>query len=180
MIDQLNFREAMSRLTGAVTIITTDGPAGMGGFTASAVCSVTDDPPMLLACMNRNSRQHAVFSSNGVLCVNVLTAHQETISRTFASAATVEERFQVDRWSVLETGAPALENALVNFDARIVQTIEAGTHSIFFCGIVAVRIEPEDHPSLVYYGRKYHPVAAHKRDEVPVTQPLMRPMNEYL
>lgn len=176
MIDRLDFREAMSRLIGAVTVITTDGSAGLGGFTASAVCSVTDDPPMLLACMNRNSRQHAVFRSNGVLCVNVLTAGQEKISRTFASTATVEERFQVDRWTVLDTGAPALENALVNFDARIVETIEAGTHSIFLCSIVAVRIEPEDHPGLAYYGRKYHPIAGQKRDDAP----LMRPLNEFL
>lgn len=160
MTDQLNFREGMSRLIGAVTVITTDGPAGPGGFTASAVCSVTEDPPMLVVCMNRNSRQHKVFSSNGVLCVNVLTADQEKISRTFSGAATVEERFQVDRWSVLGTGAPALQNALVNFDTRIVQTIEAGTHSIFLCGIDTVRIKPEDHPGLAYFGRKYHPVGA--------------------
>ena len=165
MIDPLSFRDGMSRLIGAVTVITTDGPAGQGGFTASAVCSVTDDPPMLLVCMNRNSRQHNVFSSNGVLCVNVLTADQETISRTFSGAATVHERFQIDRWSVLETGAPALENALVNFDARIVQTIEAGTHSIFLCGIVSVRVEPEVHSGLAYYARKYHPVAAHRPEE---------------
>jgi len=77
----------------------------------------------------------------------------------------VQERFQVDRWSTLETGAPALENALVNFDARIVQTVEAGTHSIFLCGIVSVRIEPEDHSGLAYYARKYHPIAVHRRDE---------------
>jgi flavin reductase len=180
MIDQLNFREARSRLIGAVTVITTDGPAGLGGFTASAVCSVTDDPPMLLACMNRNSRQHTVFKSNGVLCVNVLTARQEKVSRTFASAATVDERFQVDRWTVLETGAPALENALVNFDARIVQTIDAGTHSIFLCSIVTVRVEPDNHPGLAYYGRKYNPVAGQKQDEATTLQPFMRPLNEFL
>lgn len=158
MINQTSFREGMSRLIGAVTVITTDGPAGPGGFTASAVCSVTDDPPMLVVCMNRNSRQHNVFSSNGVLCVNVLTAEQEKVSRTFSGAATVQERFQVDQWSVLDTGAPALQNALVNFDTRIVQTIEAGTHSIFLCSIVTVQIEQEDHPGLAYFGRKYHPV----------------------
>lgn len=162
MIDQLKFREGMSRLIGAVNVITTDGPAGPGGFTASAVCSVTDDPPMLVVCMNRNSRQHHVFSSNGVLCVNVLMADQEQVSRAFAGAATVQERFQVGQWSVLETGAPALQSALVNFDTRIAQTIEAGTHSIFLCKIAAVRIEPEERPCLAYFGRKYHPVGAER------------------
>lgn len=159
MTDQLSFREGMSRLVGAVNVITTDGPAGLGGFTASAVCSVTDDPPMLVVCMNRNSRQHGVFTTNGVLCVNVLAADQEMVSRAFAGgAATVQERFQVGQWSALETGAPALQNALVNFDTRIAQTIEAGTHSIFLCSIVTVRIEPEVQPGLAYFGRKYHPV----------------------
>jgi flavin reductase len=180
MIDRPDFCEAMSRLVGAVTIITTDGPAGLGGFTASAVCSVTDDPPMLLACMNRSSRQHAVFKGNGVLCVNVLSAAQEEVSRTFASAATVEERFQDERWTVLETGAPALDRALVNFDARIVQTVEAGTHSIFLCGIVTVRIQPEDHPGLAYYRRRYHPVAGQKQDEIHDMQPFLRPLSEHL
>ncbi len=170
----------MSRLVGAVTVITTDGPAGPGGFTASAVCSVTDDPPMLLACMNRISRQHAVFKANGVLCVNVLSAAQEEVSRTFASAATVAERFQGERWIVLETGAPALDNALVNFDARIAQTVEAGSHSIFLCDVVTVRIAPEGHAGLAYYGRKYHPVAGQKQEEAHNVQPLLRPLNEYL
>jgi flavin reductase len=180
MIERPTFREAMSRLTGAVTVISTNGPAGLGGFTASAVCSITDEPPMLLACMNRNSRQHAVFISNGVLCVNVLTAGQEQVSKVFASAPTVEERFQAGKWTVLQTGAPALEKALVNFDARIVQVIEAGTHSIFLCQIVTLRIEPDDPSGLAYYGRKYHPIAGKKPDEMPSLQPLLRPLNEFL
>ena len=169
----------MSRLVGAVTVITTDGSAGLGGFTASAVCSVTDDPPMLLACMNRASRQYAVFKVNGVLCVNVLTAAQEEVSRVFAGAATVQERFQGQGWTVLETGAPALDNALVNFDARIAQAVEAGTHSVFLCTIVSVRIGQEPQAGLAYYGRKYHPVAGNARDERSSTQPLLRPLNEF-
>lgn len=135
---------------------------------------------MLLACMNRNSRQHTVFRTNGVLCVNVLTAGQEEISRVFASASTVEERFQAGQWTVLETGAPALENALVNFDGRIVQVMEAGTHSVFLCDIVTLRIEMDDQTGLAYYGRKYHPIAGKKPDEVPIPHPLLRPLNEFL
>jgi len=81
---------------------------------------------------------------------------------------------------VLETGAPALENALVNFDGRIVQVIEAGTHSIFLCQVVTLRIEPDDPMGLAYYGRKYHPIAEKKRHETLLHQPLVRPLNEFL
>ena len=44
-IDPLTFRQGMSNLGAAVNVITTDGAAGQAGFTASAVCSVTDTPP---------------------------------------------------------------------------------------------------------------------------------------
>jgi flavin reductase len=71
---QTEFRNAMAQLGSAVSVITTDGPAGKFGFTASAVCSVTDQPPTLLVCMNRNSWAHAHFKQNGVLCVNVLSS----------------------------------------------------------------------------------------------------------
>lgn len=55
IVDQQTFRDAMSCMGAAVNIITTDGPAGRAGFTASAVCSVTDTPPTLLVCLNRGA-----------------------------------------------------------------------------------------------------------------------------
>lgn len=59
MVMATEFRDAMSRLGAAVNVVTTDGSAGLGGFTASAVCSVTDSPPTLLVCMNRDSKSEA-------------------------------------------------------------------------------------------------------------------------
>ena len=58
MVDVTDFRNAMSMLSAAVNVVTTDGPAGRHGFTASAVCSVTDTPPTLLVCMNTASRSY--------------------------------------------------------------------------------------------------------------------------
>ena len=70
--DKQSYREAMSRLGAAVNIITSTGEDGDCGFTASAVCSVTDDPPTLLVCMNRIAKLNTAFKENGILCVNVL------------------------------------------------------------------------------------------------------------
>src|SRR4249919_1070826 len=71
------FREAMSRYGAAVHVITTDGPAGKGGFTATAVCSVSDDPPTLLVCVNRKSQNGQILTANGVFCINTLGAEHE-------------------------------------------------------------------------------------------------------
>jgi flavin reductase len=73
-IERAEFRDAMARLGAAVNVVTTDGEGGRAGFTASAVCSVTDDPPTLLVCLNRAASSNAVFLRNMVLCVNTLAA----------------------------------------------------------------------------------------------------------
>ena len=158
MIESTDFRNAMSLLTTAVNVITTEGEAGLHGFTASAVCSVTDTPPTLLVCMNQSSRSHTHFVDNKILSVNVLGAQHEKISNAFASSKlSSEDRFKLGAWTTLETGSPILEDALVSFDCDIEQIQEVGTHSIFMCRVVAIKQSQHDE-SLVYFNRAYHQV----------------------
>ncbi|MGY5392666.1 flavin reductase [Acinetobacter sp. NigerLNRRAM0016] len=157
MIEATDFRNAMSSLTSAVSVVTTAGMSDRHGFTASAVCSVTDTPPTLLVCMNKASRSHTHFVENKILTVNVLGAQHEHISNVFASKLSSEERFQHGVWTELETGAPVLKDALVNFDCEIDQVQEVGTHTIFICRIVAIQQSEQDQ-SLVYFNRAYHQV----------------------
>ncbi len=156
-VDKQTFREAMARLGAAVNVITTDGPGGRAGFTASAVCSVTDTPPTLLVCANRANDSYPAMRANGVLCVNTLTAGHEEISAVFAgmTAYTEDRRFEVGAWDVLVTAAPVLQGAAVAFDCRIDQIVEVGTHDVFFCVVDAVRIGSVSEV-LIYYGRGYH------------------------
>ncbi|HDS1153083.1 TPA: flavin reductase [Pluralibacter gergoviae] len=153
---QTEFRNAMAQLGSAVSVIATDGPAGKFGFTASAVCSVTDTPPTLLVCMNRNSYAHSHFCDNGVLCVNVLSGDHQQLSGIFADARLrSQERFSHDSWQVMASGAPALVSAAANFDCRIADCHEVGSHSVFYCQVQAIRIS--EHPrGLVWFNRRYH------------------------
>ncbi|ENX39608.1 flavin reductase [Acinetobacter courvalinii] len=157
MIEATDFRNAMSLLTSAVSVITTAGLTGRYGFTASAVCSVTDTPPTLLVCMNQASSSHVHFVENKVLSVNVLSAQHQYISTAFSSRLSPEERFKHGVWTELETGAPVLKDALVNFDCEIDQVQAVGTHTIFICRIVAIQQGQHEH-SLVYFNRAYHHV----------------------
>ena len=93
LADKESFRDAMARVGAAVNIITTDGPAGRAGFTASAVCSVTDTPPTLLVCLNRSASVWPVFSEHHTLCVNTLAAGQEALSTLFGGKTAMDERF---------------------------------------------------------------------------------------
>lgn len=163
MIEATDFRNAMSLLTTAVNVVTTQGPSGRHGFTASAVCSVTDTPATLLVCMNQSARSHESFVDNKTLCVNVLGAQHQDISNTFASPLPSEDRFKQGTWTELKTGSPVLEDSLVSFDCEIEQIQEVGTHSVFMCRVVAIK-QPEQKnaavESLVYFNRSYHQVSS--------------------
>ena len=158
-LSQADFREAMAQLATAVNIVTTDGVSGRHGFTASAVCSVTDAPPTLLVCMNANARSHEHFIKNAKLAVNVLTADQAMLANTFASPLPSAERFSKAHWQTAVTGAPLLADALVGFDCLISQITQVGTHSIFICQVQAVQYaDADDAKALGYFRRSYQSI----------------------
>ena len=157
MVEAVDYRNAMSLLTSAVNVITTAGEAGRYGFTASAVCSVTDSPPTLLVCINQSVSSYAHFMENQVLAVNVLAAHQQAIAQAFSSKLTPAQRFAHGKWSLLETGAPVLSDAMANFDCETQDVQDVGTHTILLCSVVAVRCG-EHEQGLVYFNRAYHQV----------------------
>lgn len=157
-VDSKTYRSGMARLPAGVNIITSTGPGGWCGFTASAVCSVTDDPPTLLVCMNRNSQSYESVRQSGVLCVNtVSTAHEDLSMRFAGSVKDMKQRFAGAEWTTLSTGAPVLVGANVAFDCRIVSEVKIGSHDALFCEVVAVR-EADACAGLVYFGRKFHNV----------------------
>jgi len=151
------FRNGMSRLGAAVNIITSDGPSGRLGFTATAVCSISDSPPSLLVCMNRRSSQNTPLKENGVFCVNTLSSGHKELSGVFAGAGKIEmeDRFRLAEWSTLETGSPVLNNSVVSFDCKIVQTLEINTHSLLIAEVLFVK-SGDEASSLIYLNRKYH------------------------
>jgi flavin reductase len=156
MVEAQTFRNAMGLLGAAVNIITTDGPHGRHGFTASAVCSVTDTPPTLLVCLNRNSGSHLIYSGNRTIGINVMASQHEALSQHFArSSVPVDERFAQGVWMTAQTGAPLLSDALVALDCEIDQILEVGTHSVFFCGVKAAHFGPQN-PALMYLNRAFH------------------------
>lgn len=165
---QRDFREGMSRMGAAVNLVTSDGVAGKHGLVASAVCSVSDAPPTLLVCVNRNAFVHDKFVQNGVLCVNVLAAHHQELSGIFARFVKGVDRFSHGNWLELKTGSPVLEDANVAFDCRIGSIFEQGSHSVLFCIIEAVRLPQNMNRGLVYFSRDYHQLEM--RIDNPITQ----------
>lgn len=157
---QLEFRQAMANLAAAVHVVTTDGPHGRLGITVSAACSVTDSPPTILVCINRNSAARDVFAKNSRLALNVLAGDQEELARHFSGQTGVPmaERFSWDIWTEL-AGIPTVADARVALSGSVVGTSEQGTHTVFFVEIEAIRLR-HDAQALIYDSRAFHAVGA--------------------
>jgi flavin reductase len=154
-IDAARYRSGMTQLAAAVNLVTSDGPAGLAGFTASAVTSVTDDPATLLVCAKRLGAATPRVVANGVLCVNVLAAEHRDLSARFGSSTHGgEDRFGDAGWRRLVTGSPVLDGAVAAFDCRITRVIEVGTHEVLFCEVVDL-VESSDRTPLIYFRRGY-------------------------
>ena len=155
MVSKTEFRNAIARVCAPVNVITTDGPAGRGGFTATAMCSVTDEPPTLLICMNSKSTQTEMFRTNGKFCVNVLPAEHKDLASVFAgSVADMNARFTAADWFSVKQGLPALRDAIVSFACEVIDIHRVGTHNVMVGQVFDIR-QRLDGSALLYFDRHY-------------------------
>lgn len=150
-----SFKQSMRLLAGGVCILATSADGEWHGLTMTAVCSLTMDPPSLIACVNRDAGAHDVMQSTRRVSVNVLASNQMHIAETFASP-TVKgpQRFAGGQWTALSSGAPALNNALAVLDCEVIQETALGQHSVFFCEVKTTRLAPGGGP-LVHFNREF-------------------------
>ncbi len=153
-----DFLDGMARAAASVHVITTDGPGGRAGLTASAVTSVSADTekPSLLVCLNRASRSAAAILENGVFCVNLLGGEQQTLADAFAGRGT-GARFALGQWITGPTGSPVLADALVAWDCRITRSELVGSHHVMIGQAERVWLNAPRLP-LVYANRGYLPM----------------------
>jgi flavin reductase len=154
-VSRTEFRNAMARVCAPVNVITTNGPAGRGGFTATAMCSVTDDPPSVLVCMNSRSAQCPLFIENRRFCVNVLSHDHKELAAHFAGAtADMAERYMAANWVEMASGNFALADAIVALDCELTDARLVGTHHVFIGRVDAIRRRPDGN-ALLYFDRNY-------------------------
>ncbi len=154
---QTDFRNAMATLSAAVNVITTAGPHGRAGLTASAVCSVTDSPPTVLVCINRNSALHPVFVGNGKLCINILSAAQEDLARQFAGMTEMDmaQRLAQPCWHNGNADVPVLGDALASLEGTIVDSKSVGSHNVLFVELQHINLQHQGE-GLAYFARRFH------------------------
>jgi flavin reductase (DIM6/NTAB) family NADH-FMN oxidoreductase RutF len=146
------FRSAMRHVAATVYAVTTGRIGERHGILATAVSSLSFQPPSLLVCVNRTASLHEPLACAEVFCVNVLGLGNREIAEVFEKARG-EERFAVGVWDE-RRGVPVLANAQSYFICRTAHRHEFGTHTIFIGELIDAQ-HREDAKPLTYYDRHY-------------------------
>ena len=155
MIDQASFREAMQRLAAPATAITTRDGDTPAGLMATAVCSLSADPPSLIVCINRSATAHDAILRAGILAVSLFPDGAEDEATHFAAAKGVA-RFDRGVWVTKVTGAPVLATAPVAFDCRIASHQAGYSHTVVVAEIVGLHFAEDSDPScLIWHKRNF-------------------------
>ena len=150
-IDPELFREVFGRFATGVAVITGAGPAGAGGMTANALCSLSLDPLLALVCFENEARTLPIVREGGRFGVNVLSSEQRQLAGIFASK--LPEHQKLDGVAHrLEQGAPVIEGALAWAVCELRELIAGGDHTIAIGQVIALALGEGD-PLLWYRGR---------------------------
>lgn len=138
-VTEADFKAAMRQVTSPVGVVTAKAGKLRNGLTATAICSVTANPPTILICVNRDASAEKLIAESNAFAVNFLTDEQHQIARLFStSKLEPEQRFAMGNWSSLATGAPVLDGCVASFDCRVDGFNEIGTHRVYFGRVVGV------------------------------------------
>ncbi|MGO7133567.1 flavin reductase family protein [Rhizobium leguminosarum] len=151
---ETSFRAAMRRCAATVTIITAQEGDTHYGVTATAVTSVSMEPPSIMVCLNRDAFLHDIMLRAPRFCVNVLRSSQTDLSRAFSGAVPRERRFEVGNWLYTDEGLPYLGDAQASIFCRKVAAVPYGTHTMFVGGVDDVSVYDAVEP-LIYQNAGY-------------------------
>lgn len=151
------FREAMRRVASTVNVISICVDGQPLGITATAVSSLSMEPPSLLVCINRAAFVHAKMEDSAHFGVNVLHRDQEPLATMFADRAQHALRFAAG-WETDGVNPPRLIEAQASIRCRRIDSHAFGTHSIFIGQVESAVVREDIHP-LVYLNGRYLSVA---------------------
>ncbi len=149
-VDPLSFREAASRFTTGVTVLTAcDGPGELCGMTANSFVTVSLSPPTVLVSV-RPGRMHRAIATTGRYGVNVLPEGGKGISRHFAGRPTIGPAPDYD----VVNDLPRLSNCVAFFACEVIRMVDVSDHTLFIAEVS--NCDHRDGLPLVFFSSRYH------------------------
>jgi 4-nitrophenol 2-monooxygenase / 4-nitrocatechol 4-monooxygenase, reductase component len=181
VVGQQVFRDVIGRFASGVTVITTTAGGVPYGTTASAVSSLSMDPPMLLVCLNKSSETQRAVAESGVFGVNILAEGQEELAYKFARKGA--GKFEAVAVETGQTGVPLLSDGLANIECQVTESVTGGTHTVLLARVAVAK--GRDAAPLTYFRGRFGRLESTREEvayaamrdlvltrQVPLNQPL--------
>jgi flavin reductase (DIM6/NTAB) family NADH-FMN oxidoreductase RutF len=158
------FLTAMSSLAATVCVVAAASPAGERfGITATAVCSLSTEPPQLVACVNRSSSMAKALGATGWFSVSILSSEQEPVAAAFAGRTGLHgsQRFDDTAWTRHTTGAPVLSDASAVCVCHVSDSLHQASHLVVIGRVLDVLLpHGTPPPPLMYHMRRFTAVSS--------------------
>src|SRR5262245_56693092 len=173
-----DFRNAMRRLTGGVSVITAGRGRDISGMTVTSVTSLSVEPAALIVSVNRGASSWPLIRRYGFFGVNILNADQFDIAERFTCKDGLKgaARFAGADWFTRASGAPLLSGALAAIDCEVEEVVERHSHAIVIGRVLDLQVSPRT-AALAYWQGQY--VAVDRDEDIArlaeVSVPPLRP-----
>lgn len=158
MVDRDQYRDVLARFASGVVVVTTGSGSDSGGFhgvTVSAFCSVSIDPPLVLACIDRQIQSHGLIAQAPVFAVNILSREQSFLAEQFSGRTPLADpEFLRVPHRIGQLGVPLIEDAVAWIECRAWARYDGGDHTIFVGEVVSLETGAQDDP-LIYFDRSF-------------------------
>lgn len=136
-----DFISAMRAVPGAVAIVATCADGERTGLAATAWNSLSADPPMLLACVNRKASAHALVQRAGAFSISLLCKDSDEMVAIFSNQRGLEgsARFEPSHWGSGALGQPMLIDSVASFECRLIAAHDHGSHTILIGEVGDIR-----------------------------------------
>ena len=149
----LDFKQALANFPGGVTIVTSADAAGNPvGATVSAFTSLSLDPPLVVVCLNKDSRSAVAIVERQALAIHFLHAEQASLARRFATDGA--DKFDAAEYHINDSGVPCLTNVGIRLECELYALHPGGDHTIVVA-LVNSACLAEDFEPLIYVRRKF-------------------------
>lgn len=153
------FRSSLRLVASTVAIVTAAHDGRRGGLTATATCSISVDPPLMLVCVNRRSNTHGFMWHSERFCINYLgTQHRELADLFAVQVQDTDSKFAAGKWGIGSHGSPVLLDSLATIECQVTRRFDEGTHTIFIGAVLDVTAR-DHHAPLVYVQGNFAGVA---------------------
>lgn len=159
-IDIASYRRIMGNFATGITVVTTDNGGFLHGLTANSVTGLSQEPLLLLVCVDKKAHAHGEMLRCSSFGVNILADDQKDLSNLFAKSGEPEKgSLRGVPFHLGATGCPLIDGAMAHFECRRTGDLDGGDHTIFLGEVVAGGVDREEASPLLYFRGGYRGLA---------------------